>query len=89
MTAADRPERPARCPLDGQTLAWHRATDPEGTRTHGEFIGCTFGSDRPDPTLNESEYRVETQHAEDCLPDPDRDPYVGCCCGATRRGSRD
>jgi|GEM_PF-5798634 len=24
------------------------------------------------------------EHADDCYPDPDRDPYVGCACGETR-----
>lgn len=25
----------------------------------------------------------QIRHAAGCFPDPDRDPYVGCCCGAT------
>ncbi len=28
---------------------------------------------------------ADTMHAPGCQPDPDRDPYVGCECGATIR----
>lgn len=43
----DGMEANGRCPIDGQTLAWHQRAEagPDGNpRTNGQFIGCAFGS---------------------------------------------
>lgn len=49
-------KKEARCPHDGQTLAWHLVTerDPnDRPRTNAAFIGCTWLAERaaarPDP----------------------------------------